>query len=136
MQFIHIAGNVGKDAVTKDVNGTSVTEWSVGVSAGRNSETTWFKCSLWGGRGEKLAGYITKGNKITVAGTLQAGVYDGKPDLKVNVQEVALQGGRGDDAAPRQSASQMARMPSRGFGAPRPVQPGAFDDDLSDDVPF
>lgn len=122
MQQVFIAGNVGKDAATKQINGNSVTEWSVGVSAGRDSATTWFKCSLWGQRGEKLASYIRKGDKITVAGDLTVGVYDGKPDCKVNVSQVTLQGGK-QDAAPAQRQT--------GSAAPPPA------DDLDDDsVPF
>jgi single-strand DNA-binding protein len=99
MQTITIAGNVGKDAETKQVSGNNVTEWSVGVSAGRDKETTWYRCSLWGVRGEKIAGYIRKGDKITVAGSLTAGVYDGKPDMKINVSEVTLQGGKREGGA-------------------------------------
>ena len=129
MQNITIAGNIGKDALTKDVNGNSVTEWSVGVSAGRNSDTTWYKCSYWGTRGAKVATYIRKGEKITVTGQLVAGVYDGKPNMKVNVSDLTLQGGKaggrsdgpGDDYA----------EPARGGG-----RPAAFADDLNDDVPF
>jgi single-strand DNA-binding protein len=90
MQIITIAGNVGKDAATKTVGTQTVTEWSVGVSAGRDKETTWYKCSMWGQRGERVAAYITKGGKVTVVGTLTAGVYDGKPDMKINVQDVSL----------------------------------------------
>jgi single-strand DNA-binding protein len=118
MQTIIIAGNVGKDAATKQVNGNTVTEWSVAVSNVRDNASTWFKCSLWGTRGEKVAGYIRKGDKITVAGKLTVGVYDGKPDLKIDVSEVTLQGGKQD--APRQTGS----------AAPPPPN------DLDDDVPF
>lgn len=121
MQFITIAGNIGKDAETRNTNSGSVTSFSVGVSAGRDSETTWYRCSLWGTRGEKLAGYLTKGGKVTVAGSLTAGLYDGKLDLKVNVSEVALQGGKLDGQ--RQTGS-------RGSASPPPA------DDLDDDVPF
>jgi single-strand DNA-binding protein len=124
MQFIHIAGNVGKDAATKDVNGNTVTEWSVAVSNGRDSASTWFKCSMWGNRGPKIASYIRKGDKITVAGRLTAGVYDGKPDLKIDVQEVTLQGGKSDAPANEQ------RQTTRGSAAPAPA------DDLDDDCPF
>ena len=119
MQTIIIAGNIGKDALTKDVNGNSVTEWSVGVSSGRNSDTTWYKCSYWGTRGAKVGQYIRKGDKITVSGTLTAGVYDGKPDMKINVADLTLQGGKSDGG--RQEA---------------PAARGGFADDLNDDVPF
>lgn len=129
MQFITIAGNVGKDAETKTVNGNSVTEWSVAVSNGRDKPSTWFKCSMWGTRGEKVAGYIRKGDKITVAGTLQAGVYDGKPDMKINVAEITLQGGRqeaGTNTDTRQTFGNGGAAAARNMAA----------DDLDDDVPF
>jgi single-strand DNA-binding protein len=129
MQTIIIAGNIGKDAITKDVNGNSVTEWSVGVSAGRNSDTTWYKCSYWGTRGAKVAGYIRKGEKITVSGSLTAGVYDGKPDMKVNVSDVTLQGGKagGRSDGPGDDYAEPARGGRGGSG---------YTDDLNDDVPF
>jgi single-strand DNA-binding protein len=126
MQFITIAGNVGKDAATKDVNGNSVTEWSVAVSNGRDNASTWFKCSMWGARGGKVAGYIRKGDKITVAGRLTVGVYDGKPDCKIDVSEVTLQGGKQD-------------VPGRSYqdeGDSRPRGAAPTRDDLDDDVPF
>ena len=127
MQMVTIAGNIGKDAEVRQTASGSVTGFSVAVSNGRDKESTWYRCSLWGSRGEKLASYLTKGGKVTVAGTLTAGLYEGKLDLKVNVSEVALQGGReggSTDAAPRQ----QQRAPAAG--------PAAFDDDLDDSVPF
>jgi single-strand DNA-binding protein len=118
MQFITIAGNIGKDAETRQTQSGSVTNFNVGVSAGRDSETTWYRCAIWGTRGEKLAPMLTKGGKVTVAGRLTAGLYEGKLDLKVDVAEVALQGGgQARDAAPRSNA-----------------KPAPFDDDL--DTPF
>jgi single-strand DNA-binding protein len=128
MQFITIAGNVGKDAATKQVNGNTVTEWSIGVSGGRDSATTWYRCSLWGQRGEKLAGYITKGGKLVVTGDLTIGVYDGKPDCKVNVSQVTLMGGKQD--------GQRNDTPARGNGGN--TRQTAFNDDDLDDasVPF
>jgi hypothetical protein len=60
---------------------------------------------------------LTKGSKVTVAGSLAAGLYEGKLDLKVNVADVALQGGKQDAAPARQR--------------PAPVA-----DDLDDDCPF
>lgn len=99
MQIITIAGNIGKDAETRQTQAGSVTSFSVGVSNGRDKETTWYRCSLWGARGEKLAGFLTKGNKVTVMGRFTAGEYNGKPDLKIDVAEVALQGGKQEGPA-------------------------------------
>ena len=125
MQTIFIAGTVGRDAASKQAGGNTVTEWSVAVSAGRDKETTWYKCSLWGKRGEAVAGYIRKGDKITVTGKLTAGVYDGKPDMKVEVYEVTLQGSKSD--APGRSYQNEGDSRPRANPAPA---------DLDDDVPF
>lgn len=122
MQIITIAGNIGKDAETRQTQAGSVTSFNVAVSNGRDSESTWYRCSLWGQRGEKLAGYLTKGSKVSVAGRFTAGLYDGKLDLKIDVAEVALQGERQASASPRPAP--------RGSAAPAPR------DDLDDDVPF
>jgi single-strand DNA-binding protein len=127
MQFIHIAGNIGRDAETRQTNSGSVTNFSVGVSAGRDSETNWFKCAIWGARGEKLATYLTKGSKVTVAGRLVIGSYEGKPDLKIDVAEVALQGGKQDGGG---STEQRREPTGRKTAAP------AYDEELNDDVPF
>jgi single-strand DNA-binding protein len=123
MQTIIIAGNVGKDAETRQTNSGSVTGFNVAVNNGRGAESTWYKCSLWGARGEKLAGYLTKGSKVTVSGRLTAGLYEGKLDLKIDVADVALQGDKQDRAEPRQ----QSRAASGG---------GGYSDDLNDDVPF
>lgn len=136
MMTIVIAGNVGKDAATKQVNGNTVTEWSVAVSNSRDSASTWFKCSLWGARGEKVASYIRSGDKITVAGKLTVGVYNDKPDCKIDVAEVTLQGGKQDgqrDATPGTSPSTRQTFGNGGAAAARNV---AFNDDLDDDLPF
>ena len=133
MQMITIAGNIGKDAETRQTNSGSVTSFSVGVSAGREAPTTWYRCSLWGTRGEKLAGYLTKGSKVTVAGMLTAGLYEGKLDMKVNVSEVALQGG--GQAGGGYSDGEYA-APARSVTIAGNKRPAAFDDDLNDDPDF
>ena len=71
MKNLTIAGNIGKDAeVRKTQDGTVVTGFSVAVEdrSGREKQTLWFDCSIWGQRGEKLAQYLTKGSKVTVSG--------------------------------------------------------------------
>jgi single-strand DNA-binding protein len=122
MQSITIAGNIGKSAETKDTTSGSVTSFSVAVN-GRGDNTTWYRCSLWGARGEKLAQYLTKGGKVTVSGSLEATVYDGKPDLKINVSDVTLQGGKPNDGG-------AAHEPRRATGSAFAAQ------DLDDEVPF
>ena len=73
MKNLTIAGNIGKDAVTRTTqSGDSVTGWSVAVEErnGQDKRTLYFDCSLWGKRGQALAQYLTKGSRVAVTGDL------------------------------------------------------------------
>lgn len=130
MKQIVIAGNIGKDAVTRTTQaGESVTGWSVAVEeriAGGDKRTVWFDVSLWGKRGTTLAPYLTKGGKVTVAGDLSTRDHQGKTYLTVRADQVTLMGGKADttrdDAPlPRETASRdRAQVPA----------------DLDDEIPF
>ena len=132
MKTITIAGNIGKDAVTRNTpNGDAVTGWSVAVEdrQGKDKSTMWFDCSLWGKRGEAIAQYLTKGSKVAVSGDLSARLHEGKTYLTIRVDQVTLLGdGRGgNDRAEARDTGQSAR-PDHGKGSVR--------DDLEDDLPF
>ena len=123
---ITIAGHLGRDAELKDVKGTAVLEWSMAVTTkgGREETTNWYRCALWGTRGEKVAQYLTKGTALIVTGGLVARDYttkDGKEgyslDVRVNEFTFAGGGGQQDDHAP----------------IPAPAGSPAADDD---DIPF
>ena len=123
MKTICIAGNIGKDAVTRNTqSGDSVTSWSVAVEErrGQDKQTLWFDCSLWGKRGEALCQYLRKGDKVSVSGELSRREHEGKTYLTVNVSQVALQGGNRQDS--QQESSGYDQRP-----APR---------DLDDEIPF
>ena len=70
MKQVIIAGNIGRDAEVRTTqNGDKVTSFAVAVSGFRKADpTTWFDCSIWGNRGEKVAGYIRKGGKTYSGG--------------------------------------------------------------------
>jgi len=94
MNVLTIAGNIGKDAELRTTqNGKQVAGFSVAVSKGRDQETIWFDCSLWGERAAKLAPYLTKGSRVTVSGEVSAREHNGKAYLQVFVRELTLQGG-------------------------------------------
>ena len=91
MKAIIIAGNIGRDAVTRTTQGgDKITGWSVAVEAGfgQNKRTLWFDCSWFGGRGEKLAQYLTKGSKVTVSGDFDTREHEGKTYLQLRVNDV------------------------------------------------
>ena len=93
MKHITIAGNIGKTAEVRTAGQSNVTGWTVAVDDGwgDNKKTIWFDCNWWGARGEKVAPYIQKGGKITVAGELSKRENDGKTYLTINVNDVTLQ---------------------------------------------
>ena len=125
MMTATIAGTIGKDAETHQTqNSGSVTGFSVAVDVRNGSEksTEWFDVSLWGKRGEALAQYLTKGSKVTVSGGLGRREHDGKTYLKINANEVTLQGGNRDQQ-------------STGGGSEQSVG-GGFNQDLDDQIPF
>jgi len=96
MKNITIAGNIGKDAVVRTTQaGESVTGWTVAVEErnGQEKRTIWFDCTLWGKRGSALAQYLTKGNRVVVAGDLSSREHNGKTYLTVKASEVTLLGG-------------------------------------------
>ena len=124
MKSLTIAGNIGKDAVTRRTqNGDAVTGWSVGVEdrQGQEKRTIWFDCSLWGKRGESLAPYLTKGGKVAVSGELSTREHEGKTYLTLRADQVTLQGSKPErDDEPR---GREKHNPD-----PRP--------DLDDEIPF
>lgn len=123
MQTITIAGRVGRDAeLRRTQSGDAVCSFTVAVDQrdGRDKSTNWWRCSIWGKRGESLAPYLLKGASVTVAGEFSLSDYEGKPQLNIRVSEVALQGGRNEG----QSSRANTGNPGGGFG-----------DDLDDEIP-
>ena len=125
MQSITIAGKLGRDAELRHTQGgESVCSFTVAVDQrqGRDKTTNWWRVSLWGKRGEALAPYLLKGASVTVQGEFALGDYEGKPQLNIRANEIALQGGRGDGSQgapvePQRNSRQVA-------------------DDLDDSIPF
>jgi single-strand DNA-binding protein len=129
MNSITLAGGLGRDAEVKYLNnGDPICNFSVADSQGRDKPTIWWNCTLYGKRAEALSQYLTKGQSVTVVGTVTEREWQDKEGAKrksmdVRVSEIALQGGR-RDAEPQEERR----------AAPKPA-PQTFDD-MSDDVPF
>jgi len=123
MNSITIVGGLGRDAELKYLNnGDPICNFSVADSQGRDKGTIWWNCTLFGKRGEALAQYLTKGQSVTVVGTITEREWTDKTETKrksmdVRVSEIALQGGR-KDAEPQERA------------APAPTQVNIDEDEL------
>ena len=131
MNIVTIAGQLGKDAEIKYLNnGDPICNFSVADSQGKDKSTIWWRCSLFGKRADSLSQYLVKGQAVTVTGTLTEREYtdkDGtqKKAQEVRVNDVALQGGKRESAAPAPAPKAKA-----------PAKASAGFDDLDGDVPF
>ncbi len=130
MKSIVLAGNIGRDAVTRTTgNGDKVTGFTVAVEdrQGKEKSTMWFDVAIWGARGEKLAEYLTKGGKVCVSGDLSMREHEGKTYLTVRADQVSLMGGKKesgphrDDLLHERPIDNASGMPSR---------------DMDDEIPF
>lgn len=106
MNNLTIAGNVAREAEIKYLpNGDAVCNFSVADNQGKDKPAIFWNCQLFGKRAESLSQYITKGQAVTVSGTLTEREWTDKDgnkrkqmDLRVN--DVALQGGRKESSEP------------------------------------
>lgn len=118
------SGNLGKDAVTRNAGQGTVTSFSVATTRMENKAkvTTWVDCSIWGKRGESLAPYLVKGATVSCNGELSTHEHNGKTYLKMRVDQIALLGGKRENAGSSAQPS-SGSLPS--------------DDDSGDDnIPF
>lgn len=131
------AGRVGRDAVLRHTQaGKPVLGFSVAVDVyvgGGEKETLWVDCSMWGERGQKVADYVTKGGSVTVQGRITLDSHEGTPKLKLDVQELTLQGGKQDDS--ERKPSTKGGTPSRTRSAPE-AQTRGNDPFPEDEIPF
>lgn len=116
MKTIVIAGNIGKDAETRQAGSDNVTSFSVAVEdrKGREKSTIWFSVDLWGKRGDALAQYLLKGERVCVAGDLSMREHNGKTYLTVRADQVTLMGGgnrheRQDDRGENRQSTERPR---------------------------
>lgn len=125
MNNITVAGTLGRDCELKYLqNGDAIANFSIADSMGKDKGTIWWNCTLYGKRAESLSQYLTKGQAVTVSGSVTEREWTDKEGSKrknmdVRVNDIALQGGR------RDAEPQLERR------SPKPQQ--SFDDS---DIPF
>lgn len=107
MNNITIAGNIARDAEIRQTNsGDSVANFSIADNQGKDKNAIFWNCQLFGKRATSLEQYLVKGQSVTVSGSVSEREWTDKEGNKrksmdIRVNEVALQGGRREEAKPR-----------------------------------
>lgn len=127
MNSVSISGNIAKDAEVRFIpSGDAVANFSVADNMGKDKGAIFWNMQLFGKRAESLQPYLKKGQPVTVIGSITQRTYTDKngqerTTMDVRVQEVALQGGKREEAPQRQA----------------PKTPIAKDfSDMENDIPF
>lgn len=135
-QKLILIGNLGRDPEMRDVNGTPVTSFSVATSrtwndksGNRQSETTWFRISVWGAQATSCAQYLAKGSKVLVEGRMQPDENGGPRVWESNGEHRASFEVRADSVrfmSSREETGAAAASSDGGWG----------DSQDEDDIPF
>ena len=138
MNSLTITGNLTRDAELRYLNdGTAVLSFAVADNQGKDKTAIFWNCSLFGKRADSLQQYLTKGQQVTVIGTVSEREWTDKEGNKrksmdVRVNDIALQGGRREEGERQPSRAAPARQPQRSAA---PAGGGGFED-MDDDIPF
>jgi single-strand DNA-binding protein len=158
---VMLLGNLGADPELKMTQGgqavlklrLATTETYLDKNQTRQERTEWHSVTMWGKRGEALARFLTKGERIFVEGSLRTSSYEKNGEKRysteINASNIILAGrgkGQGDDAGGgggggferRGPAPSAARGGGGGGGerdggrAPQSAPPAASTDDFND----
>ena len=136
MNSLTITGNLTRDAELRSLNdGTAVLSFAVADNQGKDKTAIFWNCSLFGKRADSLQQYLTKGQQVTVIGTVSERGWTDKDGNKrksmdVRVNDIALQGGKREEG--ERQPSRAARQPQRSAA---PAGGGRFED-MDDSPPF
>ena len=130
---VTVHGRLGGDAELHYLdNGTARLAFRLASNSFRDQDktATWYACTLWGTRAEKLNEHLTRGTELVVSGELTFRTYEHKGEsrysLDVDVRMLDFCGSRGGNE------QQGQQYPSRGQTTAR-SRPKVVD---SGEIPF
>lgn len=88
----NVSGNVGKDAEIRKIGNKEYVCFSVAADESKNGNervTTWVRVNMYKGNG-KLDEFVKKGAIVAADGKLAVSVYNGKPDITLWADRVAI----------------------------------------------
>jgi single-strand DNA-binding protein len=160
---VMLLGNLGADPELRVTPGgqavlklrLATTESYLDRNNARQERTEWHQVTLWGKRGEALAKFLTKGERLFVEGRIQTSSYEKDGEKRYRTEIVAtnvILGGRGKGGeASEGGGGYERRAPARdsggGGGRPAPRQQqesapppaedfGDYAGGADDDIPF
>lgn len=117
MYQITLTGFLAADAIKPDQY--DVANFRVGSQFwnGKENETIWTNCALWGNQGLKLLPYLLKGTPVTIVGELtsnliQTGNNGQYVATKVKVLSIVLHGAKGESNTATPVAETMKELAS------------------------
>lgn len=113
MNKIIVSGGLGRDAELKQTpQGKSVLEFSLAVNSGfkKDGPPSWWRCAIWGDRGEKLQQYLVKGTRLLVEGEPKLRQYEDKDGNKrlsaeIFVNNIEFMGSKSESNSSQSSES-------------------------------
>jgi single-strand DNA-binding protein len=153
---VMLLGNLGADPELRVTAGgqailklrLATTENYLDRNNTRQERTEWHSVTLWGKRGEALAKFLTKGERIFVEGSLRTSSYEKDGDKRYRTEVVAsniILGGRGKGESGegysrenrREAQPREAAAPRQTSSPPPPVEDfGDYAGGADDDIPF
>jgi single-strand DNA-binding protein len=163
---VMLLGNLGADPELRVTAGgqailklrLATTETYLDRNNTRQERTEWHSVTLWGKRGEALAKFLTKGERVFVEGSLRTSSYEKDGEKRYRTEVVAtnvILGGRGrggeaseggggggggggyERRAPQRDSGGGGRGPAREPSPPPPAEDfGDYGGGSDDDIPF
>jgi single-strand DNA-binding protein len=140
---IQIIGNLGRDPELRYTpNGRPVASFTVAVNQSTKNQQTnewiestdWFRVSVWGDRGERVAENLRKGSRVFVDGRFKTREFEGNDGQKRLSLEITADTVMGLDKR-EQTEGTFAGAPAAA-AAPSAGRSGGFDESEIDDLPF
>ena len=144
---ITLVGNVTRDPELRYTpNGRPVASFTVAVNQSQKNQqsgewiesTDWFRVSVWGDRGERVAENLRKGARVFVDGRFKAREYeanDGQKRMSLDITADTVLGLDKRETAEGTFAGAPAAAGAVA-GAPAGGARGGFDDTEIDELPF
>ena len=141
---IQIIGNLGRDPELRYTpNGRPVASFTVAVNQSQKNQQTgewiestdWFRVSVWGDRGERVAENLRKGSRVFVDGRFRTREYeanDGQKRISLDITADTVLGLDKREAAEGTFAGAPAGAAAPAGGG----RSGGFDDTEIDELPF